>query len=436
MGRYKRATRNDSIMPMSQKFFKSAKCGAKGRTFGVETMHRATKTYASEVRKTIEAADVVIEVLDARDPLGSRSREIEEAVVQKGKRLVLLLNKIDLVPKENVRQWIHYLRQKLPTIAFQASTQEQQNRLGRMKKSNLSCDTSKCIGADLIMKLLKNYCRNKDIKTTIRVGVVGYPNVGKSSVINSLKRKRTCKSGATAGLTKQAQEIELDGNIRLIDSPGVVLASGDQFDAVEMALKNAMRVEQLDDPLTPVMAILRRCSVETVLNDWNSGKLRYHTQVPTSENATHEVISSELLNQMSAEFNLDALGEEVRVLIDELGEHEMVVDDESMEENDEDTKTAVLSENVVVGPKLKRKEPKAEMNPQNLQAMLEACRKSDGGIQMNKMIKTFSKRNKKRQRKTERKLDKLTDMFSGLGGDAVKMETEDDWFGCMLTTTD
>jgi nuclear GTP-binding protein len=50
--------------------------------------------------------------------------------------------------------------------------------------------TSKCVGADTLLALLANYCRNRDVKTSIRVGVVGMPNVGKSSLINSLKRSK------------------------------------------------------------------------------------------------------------------------------------------------------------------------------------------------------------------------------------------------------
>jgi nuclear GTP-binding protein len=61
--------------------------------------------------------------------LGSRSAQIEKLVIENGKRLVLLLNKIDLVPKENLRKWLTYLRQQLPTIAFKASTQEQKQKL-------------------------------------------------------------------------------------------------------------------------------------------------------------------------------------------------------------------------------------------------------------------------------------------------------------------
>ena len=61
---------------------------------------------------------------------------------------------------------------------------------------------SPCCGADVLMKLLGNYCRNAGIRASITVGVVGLPNVGKSSIINSLKRSKACSVGATPGVTK------------------------------------------------------------------------------------------------------------------------------------------------------------------------------------------------------------------------------------------
>ena len=74
---------------------------------------------------------------------------------------------------------------------------------------------SKSVGAATVMSLLANYCRNKDVRTSIRVGVVGYPNVGKSSLINSLKRGKVCSTGNLPGVTKAVQEIQLDGKVNL-----------------------------------------------------------------------------------------------------------------------------------------------------------------------------------------------------------------------------
>uniref|UniRef100_A0A914P253 GTP-binding protein Era n=1 Tax=Panagrolaimus davidi TaxID=227884 RepID=A0A914P253_9BILA len=66
---------------------------------------KSTRAFADEVRKTVEAADIIIEVLDARYPLGREKRAIEKSVISQGKRLVFLLNKIDLVPKANITAW-------------------------------------------------------------------------------------------------------------------------------------------------------------------------------------------------------------------------------------------------------------------------------------------------------------------------------------------
>lgn len=166
------------------------------------------RTFYKEFKKVVQNADVVLEILDARDPIGSRCAQVEEAVHQAGgsKRVVLVLNKADLVPREILDKWLRYLRKELPTIAFKASTQQQGQKLGRKKMKSIkntdAMKNSTCVGAELLMSVLGNYCRNKGIKTSIRVGVVGLPNVGKSSIINSLKRSRACSVGSTPGVTR------------------------------------------------------------------------------------------------------------------------------------------------------------------------------------------------------------------------------------------
>ncbi|KAG1441351.1 hypothetical protein G6F56_011525 [Rhizopus delemar] len=224
-----------------------------------------------------------------------------------------------------------------------------------LKQSNVSTsnasenllNTSECLGADDLIRLLKNYCRNVNLKTSITVGIIGYPNVGKSSVINSLKRSRVCGVGATPGFTKVAQQITLDKNIKLLDCPGIVFAqqgNGDQSDA-EITLRNCVKVELLEDPVTPVDVILSKCGIDQlrsiynlsffgntheflvllalqkgklkkggipdveqvarqVLNDWNGGKIPFHC-IPPSNKEVH--IDAAVVNTFAQEFNIDAI---------------------------------------------------------------------------------------------------------------------------------
>lgn len=88
------------------------------------------------------------------------------------------------------------------------------------------------------------------IKKSITVGVIGLPNVGKSSLINSLKRSHVVNVGATPGLTRSMQEVQLDKNVKLLDCPGVVMLRSSGNDAA-IALRNCKRIEKLDDPITP-----------------------------------------------------------------------------------------------------------------------------------------------------------------------------------------
>ena len=84
------------------------------------------------------------------------------------------------------------------------------------------------VGTENLMNILKNYARTgSEAKATLTVGVVGFPNVGKSSIINSLKRSKAAATGNQPGVTKHMQEIQLDKNIVLLDSPGVILSTND-----------------------------------------------------------------------------------------------------------------------------------------------------------------------------------------------------------------
>ncbi|XP_054421707.1 guanine nucleotide-binding protein-like 3-like protein isoform X1 [Pteronotus mesoamericanus] len=307
------------------------------------------KAYYKEFRKVVEYSDVILEVLDARDPLGCRCFQMEEAVLRAegSKKLVLVLNKIDLVPKKIVEKWLDYLRNELPTVAFKASTQHQVKNLNRcsvpVEQASESLLKSKaCFGAENLMRVLGNYCRLGEVRTHIRVGVVGLPNVGKSSLINSLKRSRACSVGAVPGVTKFMQEVYLDKFIRLLDAPGIVPGPNSEVGTI---LRNCIQVQKLADPVTPVETILQRCNLEEISNyygvsgfqttehfltavaqrlgkkkkggiysqeeaakavlaDWVSGKISFYTLPP----ATHTLpthLSAEIVKEMTEVFDIE-----------------------------------------------------------------------------------------------------------------------------------
>ena len=81
------------------------------------------------------------------------------------------------------------------------------------------------VGGEALMGLLKNYARARGIKKSLVVGVVGFPNTGKSSVINSLKRRKAVAVSPVPGCTKTLQEVAIDKKLVLIDSPGACNAS-------------------------------------------------------------------------------------------------------------------------------------------------------------------------------------------------------------------
>lgn len=434
---------------------------------------RSAKAYYREFKKVVDAADVVLEVLDARDPLGSRCREVEQAVVVGGgKRLVMVLNKADLVPRENLQAWVKYLRNEYPTIAFKASTQNTA-RLGQAKVDLKSTDavihTSKCVGADTLMALLGNYCRNKEIKTSIRVGVVGLPNVGKSSLINSLKRSRACPTGATPGVTKAMQEIQLDSKIKLLDCPGLVLASGNMSDA-SVALRNAIKVETLADPVTPVVAILgrvprahimlqygigafedtaeflaklaiqmgklkkggvpdRTMAARIVLGDWNTGKIKYFTHPPE----VRGTISSEIVQEFSKDFSLEDLekveemdmstlpmvrpSEIVQIEAGEMCEkaEEMEFEMEDVAENDEN----ILPENFAVFAKKGKKSDGGD------RVKDDPLFKIEGNLKLQKVQKMNAKKEKKEARRRERVADTLSNQMEGAFSALTTSQGED-----------
>jgi nuclear GTP-binding protein len=82
--------------------------------------------------------------------------------------------------------------------------------------------SSKAIGPDHLVQLIKQLSRVEGSQRSVTVGLIGYPNVGKSSVINSLKRSKTCEVSSIPGCTKNLKEVKLDSQVKLVDCPGII----------------------------------------------------------------------------------------------------------------------------------------------------------------------------------------------------------------------
>ncbi|KAJ1607825.1 P-loop GTPase [Cryptosporidium canis] len=314
------------------------------------------KAFLRDLRKLIEESDVILEILDARDPLGFRNLELERSIVAQGKKLVLVLSKIDLVPGDVVKEWLAYLRREFPTLAFKSALNSStEHGVNHSKSSGLRASNdfiksgSVAFGVSPLMSLIKNYSRyNKNSKRSITVGIMGYPNVGKSSLINSLKRGYCVKVGAVAGITRHLQRVDLDSTTKLIDSPGVVFTGNSQDPS--QILRNTVQLTNVKDYFEPISLLLQKIDHEIllklykipmfnsvsefltnvsisrgklnkggvpdtnsaamiVLTDWFNGKIPYYSFPPqnNSDQSSLERDSITVVSNWSQEFDIEGI---------------------------------------------------------------------------------------------------------------------------------
>ncbi len=148
------------------------------------------------VENVIRNSDILLLILDARMPELSRNKEIERKILSYGKEMVYVFNKIDLVSEEN----LIILRKEYKDAFFVSAT--------------------KNIGIGRLRKYL--HILSKRIKADgARTGVVGYPNIGKSAVINVIARRAKTEVSDKPGTTRGAQWVRA-GGLEILDSPGVI----------------------------------------------------------------------------------------------------------------------------------------------------------------------------------------------------------------------
>ena len=176
-----------------------------------------------KVRRVIASADVVLEVLDARDPMRTRCPKVERLAERLGKKVILVINKADLVPRDVMERWRRVLSREHPTVYVSA-----RERLGT--------------------RMLWATIRSASDKRPLTVAVVGYPNVGKSTVINYLKGRRAAGTSPVPGFTRDTKLVRAATWLRVVDTPGVIPVAG-EVSEVDAIIKGVVRPEALDDPI-------------------------------------------------------------------------------------------------------------------------------------------------------------------------------------------
>ena len=223
-----------------------------------------------QLKEKLNLVDVIIEVRDSRLPLSSSYANIKKLLGDKPR--LLLLNKADLVDKNELKQWVSYLKETTgcPIIVTDAKGSKD---LTAVVKSAVELSEPR-IQALMAKGLLRR---------PARAMVVGMPNVGKSSVINKLTRSSKTKIGAKAGVTRQQQWVRINPKLDLLDTPGIIpTKQDDQMQAAKLAFVSSVS-ENAYSPEPVAKALLQ------LLSEKHEEELCKHYNV---ENLTLEDIAT------------------------------------------------------------------------------------------------------------------------------------------------
>lgn len=264
--------------------------------------------------RVLERSDVVVQIVDARNPLLFWCEDLSKYVkeISENKLNLVLLNKADYLSEKQREYWFRYFSSLNMHVAFfsamlasteNASIPTNENNLDQIKEEIAKLDTAVQSAADSLSRILvavndlvhskgldgKKYLacplnngditiprntnsskilsraelisylktlhtKSKTNESATTVGLVGYPNVGKSSTINALLTMKKVSVSATPGKTKHFQTLHLDDNLVLCDCPGLVMPSF-VYTKAEMIINGILPVDQMRDHVPPINLI-------------------------------------------------------------------------------------------------------------------------------------------------------------------------------------
>jgi ribosome biogenesis GTPase A len=202
----------------------------KTRTMDLDNKHKVP--IPQIVREVINKSDIVLEVLDSRFPEETRNLEIEKMIRVAGKKIVYVFNKSDLTDRKKPKLFPYVF----VSCRLRTGIKELRNRI------------------TIEAKKLK--------QDRVSVGVIGYPNTGKSSLINTLTGRSSAKTAAEAGFTKGIQKIRLKEGLILLDTPGLISESEnstiDMKDLVKHSKIGVRTFDKVKDPEFVVFELMKQ----------------------------------------------------------------------------------------------------------------------------------------------------------------------------------
>lgn len=208
--------------------------------------------YWDLVKRIILESDIVLEVLDARLVELSRNEEVENLIKEIGRPVIYVVNKSDLVNKERLdSQIIAFGGDK--EIVFVSNKNKSSYKILLSKITNVFSKYGK--RPDFQEDYPEAKSKHRIAEADIVVGVLGYPNVGKSSIINGLAHKKKIKVSKKPGTTHGINWIRISDKIKLIDSPGVIPLKRE--DEIRYGLIGARDSERLKNPEIVSNAIIK-----------------------------------------------------------------------------------------------------------------------------------------------------------------------------------
>lgn len=185
------------------------------------------------MQENIKLIDVVIELVDARIPLSSKNPDIDE--LARNKSRIVLLNKYDLADDSKTQAWKKWYEDQGAFVTLVNS------------KSGQGVKNVTAIVQEACKEKIERDRKRGIINRPVRAMIVGIPNVGKSTFINSFAGKACTKTGNKPGVTKGKQWIRLNKNVELLDTPGILWPKfEDQEVGIKLALIGSIREEILN----------------------------------------------------------------------------------------------------------------------------------------------------------------------------------------------